>query len=223
MIAKSLLLSAKAKAFPKTASCKRPCQSPGSRVGSISRVNTRAVSTIPGCRAGPRLSPVPPDPKVRAVSTWPPPQDRASVLLWLGQSPGTGLQRQSCLSQLSQPWGVSTLITRTWSGIRNLTDPGQPVTTWKLAWYTWSCWEILASVLERAATHLFILRLGLQPPLGFSSRVVITEPRNESQEKTLVRWASGCERSWRHQRRVRLMVCWREKRQSWDLCRPIPP
>ena len=80
--------------------------------------------------------------------------------------------------------------------------------------------EILASVLEKAATHLFILRLrlGLQPPLGFSVVWLSQNPEMRARER-LVSWARGCERPWRRQRRVRLMVCWREE----HLRRPIPP
>ena len=106
--------------------------------------------------------------------------------------------------------GASPLShSRAWSGIRNLTDPGRPHHHLKsLPGVHGHAGEVLASVLERAATHLFIrrLRLGFQPPLGFS--VVNWD---ESRERTLVSWASGCERPWRRQRRVRLMVCWREK------------
>lgn len=215
MIAKSLpFLSAKAKSS-QTASCKGTLpESQSTGVGSISGVNTRAVSTIPGCRAGPRLSPVPPGSQGQGQFPHDLHHKTEPLCCCCGWDSHQGLKHKAdsqvwsavlapCLPTLTlQEPGAASGTSQT---LVSLSPPE------KLAWYTWSYWGNISQCLRK----------GCHPPLhpqgqvfslllGFQSWWLSQNPEMRAR-KRLGEMSQSDERSWRHQRRVRLMVCWRER------------
>lgn len=127
---------------------------PGSKVGGASAQSAKE-QCLPsqGWRAGLRLRPMSSDPKVRAVSIRPPPQDRTCVLLfWLRQSrsPETQLRGPSC------PSAVESKPLCLLPSARNLAGPWPPRSP-HLKSSTGSItalWEILVTFLREAAPRL---------------------------------------------------------------------